>query len=328
MSSPKGGVRSCLTMAGALLASTLGLSCERSPRQPLQSSGAPVAVATALTSASSPVPSPPPVAPPAPLCGDPAKRPSALLFVSPEHPVRGQPFRIVAVSDQALDASLTVQGASNTPPTTVRDREGGPPYHWLAQVDAPAAGKWQAQLTRDAACGGGEVASLGFSVGKHLQRGPETPRTSLWLQRAEWSPDARGPVLGVDRADVRRTARRAAELERAPRSAARSLAQLPLRLPGRPPRTSRTSSSAPTARTSPTSSAPTSRSSWACPSGGRAARAATTPRRRRAPTSRRAATRSRSRTRTRARQTPTRRLRRSRRGRTRTASGQGHGRST
>ena len=49
-------------------------------------------------------------------------------------------------------------------------------------------GKWQAQLTKDAACGGGDVATLAFTVGKHSWKPPETPRTSLWMQRAEWSP--------------------------------------------------------------------------------------------------------------------------------------------
>src|SRR5580658_3003877 len=188
MSAWTGGGTSCLALAGALLASTAGVACQRSPRQPLQSSTAPVAVSFP---SASPPPSPPPspvATPPAPFCGDPAKPASALLFLSPEHPVKGQPVRIMAVTDQALDASLTVQSGSTTSPTTVHDRQGGPPYHWLAQIDAPAAGKWQAQLTRDPACGGGEVANIAFTVGKHWPRGPETPRTSLWLQRAEWSP--------------------------------------------------------------------------------------------------------------------------------------------
>jgi hypothetical protein len=110
------------------------------------------------------------------------------VFVSPEHPLRGQPVRVVALSEQPLDASLVVQGAHDAAPTTVHDREGGPPYHWLATIDAPAAGKWQAQLTKDAACGGGDVATLAFAVGRRAVKPPETPRTSLWMQRASWTP--------------------------------------------------------------------------------------------------------------------------------------------
>ncbi len=163
------------------------VACQRSPRQPLQSESAPVAVASPKA-ASSPLSSSVPAAPPAPLCGDPSKPVSALLFVSPAHPVKDQPVRVVAVTEQPLDATLAV-GGSTTPPRTSHDREGGPPYHWLVQVDAPTGGKWQAQLTRDGACGGGDVATLAFAVGKYAPRPPETPRTSLWFQRAAWTPE-------------------------------------------------------------------------------------------------------------------------------------------
>jgi hypothetical protein len=185
-------MRSCFGLTVVALACAGGLGCQRSPGQPLRSSTTPVAVAASTASAAAALPSalPPPL-PPAPLCGDPSKPTSAFLFVSPEHPVRGQPVRVVAVTDEPLDASLSVQGASTTAPsapTTAHDREGGPPYHWLVEVSAPPAGKWQAQLTRDAPCGGGELATLNFTVGKFNVRSSETPRTSLWLQRAEWTP--------------------------------------------------------------------------------------------------------------------------------------------
>ena len=177
--------------SGALLVASFAVACQRSPRQPLANSSVPVAVASPSTAVPpTPVSAAPlvPPTPPAPLCGDPSKPPSAFVFVSPEHPVRGQPVHVVALTDEPLDASLTVQGSPSTTPTTVHDREGGPPYHWLAQVDAPAAGKWQATLTRDGACGGGDVATLAFTVGRHSPKPPETPRTSLWMQRAAWTP--------------------------------------------------------------------------------------------------------------------------------------------
>ncbi len=80
-------------------------------------------------------------------------------------------------------------GAPKSAATTVNEREGGPPYHWLVQVDTPAAGPWEATLTRDAACGGGAVATAAFTVGKNRGHVPDTPRTSLWLQRADWTPE-------------------------------------------------------------------------------------------------------------------------------------------
>src|SRR5579863_9440658 len=119
-------LRSCVVVGCACAAIASSAGCQRSPRQALVST-APVAVAS--TPAPSPTPAPAPSPAPPPVCGDPAKPPSVHLFVSPEHPVLGQPVRVIAVSDQPLDASLTLQAATGPASATSQDREGGPPYH-------------------------------------------------------------------------------------------------------------------------------------------------------------------------------------------------------
>jgi len=117
-------------------------------------------------------------------CEDPG---SALIFVSPDRPVRGQPVRVVAVLDHAVDATLSVSSSAGAPVTTP-ERHGGPPYFWMTQVDEPGPGRWRAALARDPACGGDRVSTRDFVVSERRVAPPATPRTALWFTRAAWSP--------------------------------------------------------------------------------------------------------------------------------------------
>jgi hypothetical protein len=97
-------------------------------------------------------------------------------------------MRVVAVADHVVDAQLALRSPDAAAPPNTATREGGPPYAWVARVEAPAKGKWKATLARDASCGGAEIASRDVVVGTHGGPVPGTPRTSLWFTRAAWSP--------------------------------------------------------------------------------------------------------------------------------------------
>jgi hypothetical protein len=176
-------------VAGAFTAS----ACSRSPRP-----GAPLASDLSVSSPSSaadaapllPIPRPAPsasaMAPPAPLCGEAG---SLSVFVSPERPVRGQPLRVVAVAEHPIDARLTLTGPGREPLTSAtEERHGGPPYYWLAQVDAPAAGAWHVALVRSQACGGEPTSKKEVSVSA-WRAAPSTPvaTATLWPVRSQWS---------------------------------------------------------------------------------------------------------------------------------------------
>jgi len=188
------GARQCawVGVVGALVAcgcraAAPGSSAAGAPT-PVEESPNAVASATAPSSPAphESTPTPPPDAPPAPACGDPG---DTLVFVTPEHPLRGQLVRVVAVTDHLVDAHLDLSPPprSKAPPVTVTEREGGPPYFWVASVRAPAAGKWNATLARDPACGGAPIASKDVRVSTFTVTPPVTPRTSLWFTRALWS---------------------------------------------------------------------------------------------------------------------------------------------
>jgi hypothetical protein len=175
---------------GALgLVGLLGLSgCSRPARESPATPGPPILAAPSSVS-SLPPPASAAQAPTAPACGDPG---DVFVFASPAHPVRGHPLRVVAITDRAIDARLTLTAAGASVSTD--ERHGGPPYFWIQRVEAPASGKWTATLSRDEACGGGGGA-LGAGAGARVvtvqDRGPQvpdSPLTALWPTRAAWSP--------------------------------------------------------------------------------------------------------------------------------------------
>jgi hypothetical protein len=110
-----------------------------------------------------------------------------LVFASPERPWRGDTMRVVAVGSKLVDAHLALTAPDGTV-TAVTERHGGPPYAWIATLDAPPAGAWHARLVRDAACGGATIVARDIAVGARRRPGPGTPRTALWFTRAAWTP--------------------------------------------------------------------------------------------------------------------------------------------
>jgi hypothetical protein len=119
-----------------------------------------------------------------PSCGEAG---DTFFFTSPERPSRGRPLRIIVVTERRVDAQLvlTMPGGQST---TVAERQGGPPYAWIANVDAPVVGRWHLDLTRGAACGGASIAAEDMTVRARPGPSPGTPRTALWFTRAMWSP--------------------------------------------------------------------------------------------------------------------------------------------
>jgi hypothetical protein len=96
-------------------------------------------------------------------------------------------MRVVVVSDHLVDAEVHIAGPDGAV-TTVKDRHGGPPYAWIATVEAPAAGTWHATFVRDAACTGASLATQDIVVAARPGPVPGTPRTALWFTRAAWTP--------------------------------------------------------------------------------------------------------------------------------------------
>jgi hypothetical protein len=176
-------------LAVGLLVAAAGLAgvdgCSRPARESPGSHAplAPTSSATPVQTAPVSSASAQPALPAPPSCGDAG---DVFVFISPEHPVRGRPLRVVAVSDRSIDAHLTVTGAGTSSSTP--ERHGGPPYFWMQRIEAPSSGKWTATLTRDNACGGADLAARVVTVQGRSPAIPDSPLTALWLTRAAWSP--------------------------------------------------------------------------------------------------------------------------------------------
>ena len=73
------------------------------------------------------------------------------MLASPMAPWKGAPLRVVFAAEKPLEGELSLIAPNGNIAATSRDRHGGPPYFWFAEVASPAPGTWQAILVRDGA---------------------------------------------------------------------------------------------------------------------------------------------------------------------------------
>ena len=128
------------------------------------SSRAPVPVTTGDT-ASAPAPPPPvlraPLPPSAPPSEAACRSPEAAgitLFTSPRTPRIGAPLRVLAVAAAPLDAALAVRDPAGADLAGSRERRGGPPFWWYAEIAAPVAGTFRVSLRGPAIAACSEIA--------------------------------------------------------------------------------------------------------------------------------------------------------------------------
>jgi hypothetical protein len=104
------------------------------------------------------------------------------LFTSPATPVTGVPLRVLAVSDKPLVGELRVSAVAS------EMRRGGPPYFWMAEVAAPAAGPLRVTFAQRACGAGGRgVTTLEVDVRKSSLAMLAAPKDGLWRVRSAWT---------------------------------------------------------------------------------------------------------------------------------------------
>jgi hypothetical protein len=107
------------------------------------------------------------------------------VLPAPIAPWQGAPLRILVAAEKPLDGELSLIAPDGSLAAKSRDRQGGPPYFWYAEVASPAAGTWHAMLTRDHAPGGCVTRDIVVSTQKPA--GPHAAEGSLWPIRNTWS---------------------------------------------------------------------------------------------------------------------------------------------
>jgi hypothetical protein len=107
------------------------------------------------------------------------------VLPSPLTPWQGAPLRVVFAAEKPIEGELSLIAPDGRVAAKSRQRYGGPPYFWLAEVAAPAAGMWRASL---AASGCGTITR---SIAVRGDRPPRPGGTagSVWPLRGTWNRD-------------------------------------------------------------------------------------------------------------------------------------------
>jgi hypothetical protein len=109
------------------------------------------------------------------------------VLPSPLAPWKGAPLRMIFAAEKPLEGELSLIAPNGQVAVTSRERRGGPPYFWLAEVATPAAGKWQAQLTRANAPAECRTITREISVAATQPPRPSATKGSVWPIRNTWN---------------------------------------------------------------------------------------------------------------------------------------------
>ncbi|MBI2715875.1 MAG: hypothetical protein HYX37_15700 [Rhizobiales bacterium] len=105
------------------------------------------------------------------------------VLSSPLAPWKGAPLRVVFATEKPLAGQLSLIAPDGKVVATARERHGGPPYFWVAEVASPAAGTWHANLAR-AECG-----TITRAIVVRADKPPQPGATpgSVWPLRNTWN---------------------------------------------------------------------------------------------------------------------------------------------
>ena len=109
------------------------------------------------------------------------------VLVTPLSPWKGAPLRVLFATEQPFDGELALVSPEGSVAAKSADRHGGPPYFWIAGIDTPAAGAWQAKLTRAGAAPECQTLARDITVGHKEGARPTATKDSVWPVRDAWS---------------------------------------------------------------------------------------------------------------------------------------------
>jgi hypothetical protein len=115
-------------------------------------------------------------------CGDAA---GIAVLPSPVVPWKGAPLRVIFTAEKPLDGELSLIAPDGRVAVRSRDRHGGPPYFWFAEVAAPAAGAWHVTLSgASAGCG---TITREIAVRDDRPPSPGATSGSVWPIHNSWN---------------------------------------------------------------------------------------------------------------------------------------------
>ncbi len=121
---------------------------------------------------------------PAGACEDAAE---LAVLPTPIAPWSGAPLRVVFAAEKPLEGELSLIAPDGKVAAKSRERQGGPPYSWFAEVAKPVAGTWRATLTRDNAPAECRTITRDIAVRKDEPPRPRATDGSVWPVRNAWN---------------------------------------------------------------------------------------------------------------------------------------------
>src|SRR4249919_3857666 len=109
------------------------------------------------------------------------------VLPSPLAPWKGATLRVILTAEKPLEGELSLIAPDGSVAATSRERHGGPPYFWFAEVKAPAAGSWHATLTPQQAGAGCGPITREIKVRPDKPGGPGSAAGSTWPLRNTWN---------------------------------------------------------------------------------------------------------------------------------------------
>ena len=109
------------------------------------------------------------------------------VLSSPMAPWKGAPLRVVFTMEKPVSGELSLIGPDGRVAATSRERHGGPPYFWYAEVPSPAAGTWHARLVSNRSSADCGTISHDIAVHDSKPTPPGGTPGSAWPLHNSWS---------------------------------------------------------------------------------------------------------------------------------------------
>ena len=109
------------------------------------------------------------------------------VLPSPVAPWKGAPLRVIFTAEKSLDGEFSLIAPDGSVAAKSRERHGGPPYFWFAEVKSPAAGTWRATLARERAPAGCGTITRDIAVRADRPPPPSATEGIVWPLRNTWN---------------------------------------------------------------------------------------------------------------------------------------------
>jgi len=106
---------------------------------------------------------------------------------SPIAPWKGAPLRVVFSAEKPLEGEIRLTAPDGSIAAQSRERHGGPPYFWFAEIKSPASGIWRATLVRDRAPVECSTITREIKVRPDAPPRPSSVAGSTWPLRHTWN---------------------------------------------------------------------------------------------------------------------------------------------